>query len=326
MSHRDEIPDDLRSDPDVPEDVRYDPDLAVHEPMQVPTEPLRPSRRRSPLLVIPLVVLALSLLVVLLFGWLARETRTSADYVGTIRQMRPEAWQTAFELSRRLADENPHQRGPLLVPDLIAAFRDADGRDPRLRRYLTLSLAHLKDPRTRDALLGALRDDDLETRLYALWGLGGLGDATTAPDLIPVLQSDDADLRKAAAYALGATGGAAAAAALRTALNDSVADVAWNAALALARLGDPSGAQVIARMLDRNYLENVSRIDADGVRRPMSEVQVEEALVGALRGAALLGEHAPTGRMRALRRGDSSLRVRQAAREALEKLQGDGTQ
>ncbi len=312
--------DDLRSDTDLPPGIRYDPDLAVHEPAMPPADPGPPSRRLSPLLLFPLGLAALALLVYALFGLVASEDRRSRDYLEEIRLNRGAAWQSAYELSRLLPGEAAATRDARFATDLLGLFEEARGADPRVRRYLALSLGELRDPRAVTALAGALADADVETRLYAAWGLGAIGDQRGVAALLPLLEDPEADLRKVAAYALGSLGGPDAAAGLRPLLNDPVDDVAWNAALGLARLGDPTGAPLIARMLDRSYLASVRRPDADGRPRPLSPGQMEEAMLNALKAAPLLGERAPLEAIGALRDGDPSLRVRQAALEALTML------
>jgi len=313
--------DDLRSDPDLPEGIRYDPDLAVHEPVPVPSEPLAPSRRRAPLLFLPIGLLALSLLIYALFGLIAHEGKRSSDYLDEVRLQRATGWQAAFELSRLLPIEDPRRRDDRFAPQLISLLEASRGEDPRVRRYLTLCLGEIKDPRSLEALEGALTDEDLQTRIYAAWGLGALQDARAVPALLPLLDSDEADLRKIGAYALGALHAPQAIGRLRELLNDPVEDVAWNAALALARQQDAAGLPTLARMLDRAYLDGVRRPDEAGRPRPLGADQKEEAILNAVRSLAGLGDKQHLATLRSLRDSDPSLLVRQAAREALEALE-----
>ncbi len=312
--------DDLRADPDVPEGVRYDPDLAVHEPARVPSRPIEPSRRRSPLLLFAGGLLTLSLVVYVLFGVIADEAKTSSDYLSEISLRPGSAWQTAFELSRMIEREDAARRDPQFVPRLVALFERSGDRDPRLRRYLALTMRQMRDPATVGALIGALEDDDALTRLYAAEALGAIGDPRAVPALVRLLSSPDADLRKVTAHALGAVDDDAALAALRLALNDPVVDVAWNAALSLARRGDAAGLPLLSRMLDRAYLDGVTRSDESGERRGMTEIQKEQAMINAVHGLTLLREGAPLETIRSLGRSDPSLRVRQAALESLSSL------
>src|SRR5881296_3471102 len=138
---------DLRTDRDVPDGIRYDPDLAVHEPAEVPGEIQAPSRRRSPLLLFPLGLAGLAVVVYIVFGLIASEGKSPSDYLDEIRLRRADAWEPAFRLSRLLAGSDPVHFDPRFVPDLIAVFQSAGDDDPRLRRYLALSLGEVRDPR-----------------------------------------------------------------------------------------------------------------------------------------------------------------------------------
>ena len=161
--------DDRRADPDVPADIRYDPDLAVHEPIPVPQDPIEPSRRRSPLLLLPLGIAALCLIIYLLFGLIAHEGKRSSDYLSKIRLHPASGGTAAFELSRMLTSEDPRRRDARFVPDLLALFKESrEMEDPEVRRYLALSLGELRDARAVDALEDALDDSDLQTRIYAV--------------------------------------------------------------------------------------------------------------------------------------------------------------
>ena len=179
----------------------------------------------------------------------------------------------------------------------------------------------LGDPRAVDSLVLSLADPDPDTRLYSVWALGAIGDRRAAAALAPLLESEDPAVRKVAAYALGAMAAADAAAPLRGLLNDPVEDVAWNAALALARLGDPAGLSLLARMLDRRYLDTVMQPDEAGRPLPLSEDRKEEAMINALRSVGRLGDRTHLATLRSVRDADPSLRVRQVARETLDRLE-----
>ncbi|PYS94003.1 MAG: hypothetical protein DMF50_12990 [Acidobacteria bacterium] len=312
--------DDLRSDPDIPGGIRYDPDLAVHEPMEVPASPSEPSRRRSPLVLFPIGLLVLALAVYILFGLIANEGKTSSDYLEEIRFGRGGAWQAAFEMSRLIPLEDPRRRDERFTPALIGLLGASRGEDPQLRRYLVLALSELHDPRALEPLLVSLSDADLQTRIYAVLGLGALGDARAAAGLLPLLSSEEPDLRKAVAYALGTLAGPGTSEGLRGLLNDPIEDVAWNAALSLARRGDREGIPLLTRMLERSYLDGVRRPDPAGSPVALSEVQKEEAMINAMRSLVALGDGAHLDDLRRVRSSDPSLRVRQAAFEALESL------
>ena len=258
-----------------------------------------PSPRVSPLTAAPalavqffLIPLAVVGMVVLVYGgfrMLLSTERTPQELLSDVRVGgRERRWPAAYELSRLLSDPETETRFPGLGTDLVQAFSDSDGDDPRVRRYLALALGRLNNPPTTAvvALLASLEDPDTETRISVIWALASLGDETTVSDIARMYRSDDSGVRKMAVYALGILSPDGRDATLRTALEDSVADVQWNAAVALARHGNGDGMVIIRRMLDRSYVERMV------TRTPTSEANIDpvsEVIVSGLQAAAALG-------------------------------------
>ena len=83
----------------------------------------------------------------------------------------------------------------------------------------------------------------------------------------------------------------------------------WNAALALARRGDERAAPVLLQMLDREHLAKVEGLRPD---------QAQEALLQAVAGASALADPTLRPALEKLRTSDPDLKVREAARLALE--------
>jgi HEAT repeat protein len=153
-----------------------------------------------------------------------------------------------------------------------------------------------------------------EAHISTIWALGASGDPTVAAKLLPLFQSPDAGVRKMVVYALGALPGDAQIQTLQSALQDDTADVRWNAAIALARHGNHDGVPVLRQMLDRQYVEQTVKRD---VRQDSDEDPVADVIIGGLRAAASLKDDALKASVDDLRQHDRSLRVRQAAIEAL---------
>jgi HEAT repeat protein len=191
----------------------------------------------------------------------------------------------------------------------MQAFAGAEADDPRVRRYLTLVLGRLGDPKAVPLLESALSDQDAETRLYALWALALVGDPKSAPKVRPLLESEDPGVRKTAAFAAGRMEDGEAIPQLRRMLSDTATDVRWNAALALATLDDASGKDVLAGMCDRAALRRMPGLSAE---------QQEDALLNGLRGLALLRDANAQSLGRRLVEADPSLRVRREAKKILE--------
>ena len=268
-----------------------------------------------------LIPLAVVVAVVLLYGgfrWLLNDERTPQEYLSDIRVGgRERRWPAAFELSRLMADPEVQASEPSLGPALVTAFVESENDDPRVRRYLAMAVGQLTQP-PEDAgasLVDALDDPETETRISVIWALGSLGDSSVIPELAGMYASDDAGIRKMTVYALGALPGDEQIATLRTALNDSVPDVQWNAAVALARHGNTQGVGILGRMLDREYVERLAEptmgVGSDEVDR------VGEVMITGLNAIAALNAISFRDSVLQLSRQDESLRVRQAAIEAL---------
>lgn len=268
-----------------------------------------------------LIPLAVVVAVVLLYGgfrWLLNDERTPQEYLSDIRVGgRERRWPAAFELSRLMADPEVQASEPSLGPALVTAFVESENDDPRVRRYLAMAVGQLTQP-PEDAgasLVDALDDPETETRISVIWALGSLGDSSVIPELAGMYASDDAGIRKMTVYALGALPGDEQIATLRTALNDSVPDVQWNAAVALARHGNTQGVGILGRMMDREYVERVAEptmgVGSDEVDR------VGEVMITGLNAIAALNAISFRDSVLQLSRQDESLRVRQAAIEAL---------
>ena len=267
---------------------------------------------------IPLAVVVAVILVYGGFRWLLNDERTPQEYLSDIRVGgRERRWPAAFELSRLMADPEVQASEPSLGPALVTAFVESENDDPRVRRYLAMAVGQLTQP-PEDAgasLVDALDDPETETRISVIWALGSLGDSSVIPELAGMYASDDAGIRKMTVYALGALPGDEQIATLRTALNDSVPDVQWNAAVALARHGNTQGVGILGRMLDREYVERVAEptmgVGSDEVDR------VGEVMITGLNAIAALNAISFRDSVLQLSRQDESLRVRQAAIEAL---------
>jgi HEAT repeat protein len=267
---------------------------------------------------IPLAVVALAVSVYIGFRSLLADARTPQDYlrevqVGGLNRR----WPAAYELSRLMAD--PRVRADkTLGPALIRAFQDSKG-DAQVRRYLALAIGRLDPPLPADAIAAlteALEDPDSEVRISAIWALGSSGDAAVVSQLIPLYaaQDGDAGIRKMVVYALGALPGDEQTATLRTALHDDAPDVRWNAAVALARKGSHEGVPVLRQMLDRQYVEQTVKRE---VRQDADEDPIADVMISGLRAAAALNDQALKSSVTALSQNDRSLRVRNAALEAL---------
>jgi HEAT repeat protein len=287
----------------------------------------RESATRSPLVaapalavqffLIPLAVVGITVAVYVGFRSLLADDRKAQDYLAEVRTGGLDRrWPAAYELSRQMAD--PKVRADRsLAPALVKAFVEAKDDDPRVRQYLALAIGRLDPPLPPDAIAALKKTVDAtdgDARISAIWALGSSGDPSAIPTLEPLFQSPDAGVRKMTVYALGALPGETQLGTLRAALEDATADVRWNAAVALARKGQHDGVPVLRQMLDRQYLEQTVkrevRLDED--RDPIADV-----MISGLRAAATLKDAALKPSVTTLSQSDRSMKVRQAALEAL---------
>ena len=270
---------------------------------------------------IPLAVVGVTVMVYVGFRSLIADDHTAQEYLTEIRTGgSTRRWPAAYELSRMMAD--PKVRADrTLGPELVKAFQSSKD-DPQVRRYLALAIGRLDPPLPADAVAGlthALDDPDSETRISVIWALGSSGDAAVVSRLIPLFSSPDADagVRKMIVYALGGLPGDGQLATLQTALQDVAPDVRWNAAVALARHGSSEGAGVIRQMIDRQYVEGTVKRD---VRQDDDQDPIADVMVSGVRAAAALKDESLRAPITALSLQDRSMRVRQAALEALKAL------
>src|ERR1700722_11759549 len=267
---------------------------------------------------IPLSVVGVTVMLYFGFRSLLTDERTPQDYIAELRTGGlNRRWPAAYELSRQMAD--PKVRGDQAVAlALVKAFEDSrSDEDPRVRRYLALAIGRLDPPLPAQAvadLTKSLEDPYSEVALSAIWALGSSGDASVVPRLQPLYESSDPGIRKMVVYALGALPGDVQLVTLRTALHDSAADVRWNAAVALARHGNREGVAVLGQMLDRSYVEQAVKRD---VRQDEDQDPIGDVMISGLRAVAALKDVSLKSSVESLSQQDRSMKVRQAALEAL---------
>jgi hypothetical protein len=266
---------------------------------------------------IPLAVVGIAVTVYVGFRSLLADNRGAQDYLAEVRNGGSDRrWPAAYELSRLMAD--PKVRADrTLGPELVKAFEATPDSDPLVKRYLALAIGRLDPPlppKAIEDLTTALDSSDGDTRISAIWALGSSGDAAVVSKLDPLYESPDQGIRKMVVYALGALPGETQIATLRRALQDSAPDVRWNAAVALARKGSHDGVPVIQLMLDRRYVEQAVTRD---VRQDDDRDPIADVMISGLRAAATLKDDALRPAVTSLSQQDRSMRVRQAALEAL---------
>ncbi len=263
------------------------------------------------------MVVATAVAIFLVFNLMTFERHTPAEYLQEVRGgSANRRWQAAFELSRSIGRIAPGPERDALAAETLRIFQSLSGSRPEdvpVRRYLVLVLGKLQNRSAVPTLLSSAKDRDPETQLYSVWALGMLGDPSAFDTVLESSQSEDSGSRKMAAYVLGRLGDRRGIPRLQVLLEDPVADVRWNSAIALASLGDRSGLPVLRSMIDRAALARQAGLTGE---------QSEAAMVSALKAFALLRDAESLALLERVAREDPNLRVREAARQAVEATSG----
>jgi len=262
----------------------------------------------------PLIIIAICVGIFLLFGYITYEQRSPQEYLAQIQAgggFRDERrWQAAYELSNVVSSQKEQLRNSNFVNDVVAVYKKSGDQDPRVRHYLALTMGHLGDKRALPTLIEGLNDPQAENQIYTLWALGSIGDNSAVPDVLKQLHHQDAAVRKVAAYVLGSFKDPGARHDLQVALNDVNNEVRWNAAMSLALLNDGSGADVLMKLLDHEYIDALEGFTAQ---------QKTDLMVNAVKCLTALRHEPAREKISALSQNDPNLAVRDASIEALKK-------
>ena len=264
-------------------------------------------------ILVPLILVGIVVFLIVIFGQMALKEKSVKDYLYDIRTgSESERWQAAYHLSNMLANPNKDYRSEARkqLPDMILIFEQQGASDPRIRRYMATALGSLGDPRAVPPLQKSLDDADTQTVIFSMWALGNIGDKESVPEIIERLENTDSAVRIMSAYVLGAIGDERAIPPLQAHLTDDSPEVTWNAAIALSRMHDPAGADILKKMMNREYLNSFQQL---------SEQRKEELLTNAITASRKLNDPQLNSQIQALSTSDPNLRVRDTALKALSK-------
>jgi HEAT repeat protein len=261
----------------------------------------------------PLIIIAICIGIFLLFGYMTYEQKTPQEYLSEVRTGSELCcrWQSAYELSNIISTQKDKIRSTDFVNDVIKVYEGSHEGDPRIRRYLALTLGHLGDPRAVPALVKGLNDTDAENQMNNLLALGSIADKSATPSVVQKLSSADPAIRKMAAFVLSAIKDPAAIRDLQVALNDMNDEVRWYAAIALAQVNDASGSDVLMKLMDHGYLDKLPGFTVD---------QKSQLLINAVKCLGILKFEPAKDRILALSQSDPDLAVRDASLEALKRF------
>ncbi|HUJ10398.1 MAG TPA: HEAT repeat domain-containing protein [Verrucomicrobiae bacterium] len=230
------------------------------------------------LFVIPLAVVLFCVALAGIFIWLTSERKGLDDYLNALRASSGERrsqqaqyllnyiqdakrWQGIFDVTAQISADRDQflAKNPRAVTEIVQVFEESKGQDARTRRYLALVLGLLGDRQAIPSLRDGLGDRDAETVKNCLWALGRLGDEGSVLRMIDLTRSDAASVRLMAVYVLGSMSDPQAQRVLEASLNDPDELVKWNAAFGLAQQGNVAAWDVLARLLDKEYVDRVTQ-------------------------------------------------------------------
>ena len=150
------------------------------------------------------------------------------------------------QIATALSAQNNAPADPKTIEALIGALSDSD---PDVRKMVVATLGRMRDPRIVAALLPMLKDGNADVREQAVFALARTGDARAAAAVATLIDDASPDVREQAVHALGQSRNRDAVPALSKALKDSSADVREQAAFALGQIHDVSAVDPLLEAL-----------------------------------------------------------------------------
>ena len=260
---------------------------------------------------IPFMIAVFGAVFFLLFKFITYETNSAEDLLNQVKVgSASKRWQSAFELAKILNNPDADPLTDSFKDQLISAYERSVHDDALVRSYLAMAMGSTKDTIFGKILVSGLEDETLETRVAAIQALGFLKYYPATKLIRNLIETTDTQTEKlTATIALGMIGDPSTIPHLKKLLEDEEANIRWDAAIALAKMGDNSGAYIIERLLDREYLKQFEQID------PLEEKKV---IMIAIKTASILFDKRFEDKLSLLSKNDQDLSVRNAAIKALE--------
>ena len=260
---------------------------------------------------IPFMIAVFGAVFFLLFKFITYETNNPEDLLNQVKVgSASKRWQSAFELAKILNNPDADPLTDSFKDQLISAYERSVHDDALVRSYLAMAMGSTKDTIFGKRLVSGLEDETLETRVAAIQAIGFLKYYPATKSIRNLIETTDTQTEKlTATIALGMIGDPSTIPHLIKLLEDEEANIRWDAAIALAKMGDNSGAYIIERLLDREYLKQFEQID------PLEEKKV---IMIAIKTASILFDKRFEDKLSLLSKNDQDLSVRNAAMKALE--------
>ena len=230
---------------------------------------------------LPLMITIFGVMFFLIVKFLTFETEDPYDLLNNIKfGSASKRWQSAYELSKILSDEELIPSDNSFKEMFINAYQKSTHDDYKVKMYLILAMGKTKDVYYGDALMGSLDDELLDIRLAAIQSLGQLRYTGATDDLSNfVMNSNYNEEVLASIISLGQIGDKKSISLLKQMLNHEEPNIRWDSAIALAKMNNDSGKFIINDLLNRQYYDSYKNVDQwEEDKAVMTAVQISSQL------------------------------------------------
>ena len=230
---------------------------------------------------LPLMITIFGVMFFLIVKFLTFETEDPYDLLNNIKfGSASKRWQSAYELSKILSDEELIPSDNSFKEMFINAYQKSTHDDYKVKMYLILAMGKTKDLYYGDALMGSLNDELLDIRLAAIQSLGQLRYTGATDDLSNfVMSSNYNEEVLASIISLGQIGDKKSISLLKQMLNHEEPNIRWDSAIALAKMNNDSGKFIINDLLNRQYYDSYKNVDQwEEDKAVMTAVQISSQL------------------------------------------------
>ena len=263
--------------------------------------------------VVPFIIAIFAVIIFLVIRLMTTEPNSARDYLEDVKiGGTTKRWQGAFELSKLLSNPKMIPKDEMFVNEMISTFEySSNDRDKRIRQYLAIAMGATKDERYSSTLINAIESTDIGVVQACAFALGNIGDAKAIEPLKKILSDSDPQVRLHGVIALGKIGGQSSIAPLRKMLTDIEPNIRWDAAIGLAKQKDSSGRSILLDLLDRKYLNSFPNVD---------EKEKVQVILVTISVSHFVQNQELKLKLERLMNEDLNLKIREAARIALEKF------
>lgn len=263
--------------------------------------------------VVPFIIAIFAVIIFLVIRLMTTEPNSARDYLEDVKiGGTTKRWQGAFELSKLLSNPKMIPKDEMFVNEMISTFEySSNDRDKRIRQYLAIAMGATKDERYSSTLINAIESADIGVVQACAFALGNIGDAKAIEPLKKILSDSDPQVRLHGVIALGKIGGQSSIDPLRKMLTDIEPNIRWDAAIGLAKQKNSSGRSILLDLLDRKYLNSFPNVD---------EKEKVQVILVTISVSHFVQNQELKLKLERLMNEDLNLKIREAARIALEKF------